>query len=214
MSKAHQSGPGSRVVSHTDVRGVPRGGTLTVGPDALVTPLALEVARERGVTIARSDSAGTPPPSVVRQVTRQVVARLGDASPEVLEAVIAEVVTALGAQEGGGGVEVTPSIDYCQMCLEQDRARSRTRAVLTTTGRNQKGIVARVTSKIAEMSGDILDIAQTIVGDYFTMIIVVDVGTLNVPFATFKDALEAEAKAIGLSCMMMHEDVVSSLHRI
>jgi ACT domain-containing protein len=62
--------------------------------------------------------------------------------------------------------------------------------------------------------GDILDISQTLVGDYFTMIIVVDTAVLDVPFASFKEALEAEVRAMGLSCMMMHEDVVSSLHRI
>ena len=41
--------------------------------------------------------------------------------------------------------------------------------MLTATGRNQKGIVARLTTVIAELGGDILDISQTLVGDYFTM---------------------------------------------
>jgi ACT domain-containing protein len=155
-------------------------------------------------------------PSVVRMVARQVVARLGDARPEVVEAVVQEVVGALSQVDAplGGLEEVAPGIDYCQMCIEQERSRSRRRAVLTTTGRNQKGLVARVTAKIAELGGDILDISQTLVGDYFTMIIVVDTAVLDVPFASFKEALEAEVRAMGLSCMMMHEDVVSSLHRI
>jgi ACT domain-containing protein len=145
-----------------------------------------------------------------------VVARLGDARPEVIEAVVQEVVGALAQSEVSPQSleEVAPGIDFCQMCLEQERARTRTRAVLTTTGRNQKGIVARVTAKIAELGGDILDISQTLVGDYFTMIIVVDTASLDVPFLNFKDALEAEVRAMSLSCMMMHEDVVSSLHRI
>jgi ACT domain-containing protein len=167
------------------------------------------------VKLERQVSAQSP--SLVRQVARQVVARLGDARPEVIEAVVHEVVGALSQAESsasGNFVEVGPGIDYCQMCLEQERARSRTRAVLTTTGRNQKGIVARVTAKIAELGGDILDISQTLVGDYFTMIIVVDTASLDVPFASFKEALEAEVRAMSLSCMMMHEDVVSSLHRI
>ena len=86
--------------------------------------------------------------------------------------------------------------------------------MLTTTGKNQKGIVARVTAKIAELGGDILDISQTLVGDYFTMIIVVDTASLDVPFAGFKDALEAEVQAMGLQAMTMHEDVLGSLHRV
>jgi ACT domain-containing protein len=208
-----------RVVSHSDVEAVGRGGTLTVEADALVTPLALESARALEVTVVRGPAGASvthASPSVIRQVAQQVVARLGDASPEVVEAVVTEVVGALGGTVGpnAGEVEVAPGIDFCQMCIEQERARSRTRAVLTTTGRNQKGIVARVTAKIAELGGDILDISQTLVGDYFTMIIVVDTASLDVPFGDFKARLEAEVQSMGLQCMMMHEDVVTSLHRI
>jgi ACT domain-containing protein len=207
-----------RVVSHSDVEAVGPGGTITVEADAIVTPLALERAREQGVSIALGTTTEAHSQSIIQQVTQLVVARLGDASPEVLEAVIAEVVGALGSAgigpSGGATVEVGPGIDFCAMCLEQERARTRTRAVLTTTGRNQKGIVARVTARIFELGGDILDISQTLVGDYFTMIIVVDTASLRVPFAQFKDGLEAEVTQMGLQCMMMHEDVVTSLHRI
>jgi ACT domain-containing protein len=203
-----------RVISHSDIEAAGPGGTLYIDPDTLVTPLAQEKAQALGVTLQLQPGAQSP--SLIRQVARQVVARLGDARPEVIEAVVHEVVGALAHTEtsGHGTEEVAPGIDFCQMCLEQERARSRTRAVLTTTGRNQKGIVARVTAKIADLGGDILDISQTLVGDYFTMIIVVDTHSLDVPFADFKDGLEAEVRAMGLSCMMMHEDVVSSLHRI
>jgi ACT domain-containing protein len=208
-----------RVVSHSDVEAVGPGGTITVEDDAVVTPFALEQARALKVTIARGGGSGAATPSLVRTITRQVVARLPDAAPEVLEAVVAEVLSAtvgdpIAASQKNDLVEVGPGIDYCAMCLEQERARTRTRAVLTTTGRNTKGIVARITARIAELGGDILDISQTLVGDYFTMIIVVDTASLGVPFADFKDALEREVAAMGLECMMMHEDVVSSLHRI
>jgi ACT domain-containing protein len=123
---------------------------------------------------------------------------------------------AIGSGEAGSAdlIAVGPGIDYCQACLDQERARTRHRAVLTTTGRNQKGIVARVTARIADLGGDILDISQTLVGDYFTMIVVIDAATLDVPFAQFKSAMESEVQAMGLQAMMMHEDVVNSLHRV
>ena len=76
------------------------------------------------------------------------------------------------------------------------------------------GQAANVAAWIAELGGDILDISQTLVGDYFTMIIVIDTASLDAPFATFKDQIEAEAHDMGLQTMMMHEDVVSSLHRV
>jgi ACT domain-containing protein len=202
-----------RVISHTDVGAAAEGSTLTVDSDTIVTPLALEEARARNITIARRNGDGQAP-ALVRQVARSVVARMGDAPPDVLEAVVAEVMQSIGSGEAESLIEVSPGIDYCQACLEQDRARARRRAVLTTTGRNQKGIVARVTGKIAELGGDILDISQTLVGDYFTMIIVVDTASLDVAFADFKAALEAEVQGMGLQAMMMHEDVVNSLHRV
>jgi len=203
-----------RVVSHTEVAAVADGGTLTIEADTIVTPLAAEEARARGITIARMNGGGVAP-TLVRQVTRQVVSRMGDAQPEVLEAVVAEVMSAIGTGEASSSlVEVAPGIDYCQACLDQERARTRHRAVLTTTGRNTKGIVARVTARIAELGGDILDISQTLVGDYFTMIVVVDVATLDVAFSDFKAAMESEVQAMGLQAMMMHEDVVNSLHRV
>ena len=203
-----------RVVSHTEIAAVADGATLTVDSDTIVTPLAVEEARARGIVIARDGGAGVTP-SLVQKVARQVVSRMGDAGPEVLEAVVAEVMSALGTGEASTSlVEVGPGIDYCQACLDQERARTRHRAVLTTTGRNQKGIVARVTARIAELGGDILDISQTLVGDYFTMIVVIDAATLDVPFADFKAAMESEVQSMGLQAMMMHEDVVNTLHRV
>lgn len=210
-----------KVVSHTDVHAAGAGGTIELQSDAVVTPLAEEEARRLGVTLRRSGAGGVSP-SLVRAVTQRVVSRLGpDADPVVLEAVIRESVEALAAANADGPAavalgreEVAPGIDFCQMCLEQERSRSRTRAVITTTGRNQKGIVARVTTRIFELGGDIVDISQTLVGDYFTMIVVVDTATLGVSFADFKSSIEETVGSLGLQCMTMHEDVLSSLHRV
>src|SRR5262245_19248846 len=97
-----------RVVSHTEIAAVPEGGTVTIDADTIVTPLAAEEARARGVVIARHNGAGVAP-TLVRQVARQVVARMGDARPEVLEAVVAEVMHAIGSGEASADlVEVGP----------------------------------------------------------------------------------------------------------
>jgi ACT domain-containing protein len=161
---------------------------------------------------------------LVRAVTRAVVARVGEAGPQVIEAVVAEVLAAMG----GDGRFVTPrgatllplapgatpSMDYCLSCVAQEKARTRQRAVLTTTGKNTKGIVARVTARIADLGGDILDISQTLVGDWFTMIIVIDVGSLTVSFEQFQSDLNATIRELGCQAMIMHEDVLTSLHRV
>ena len=52
-------------------------------------------------------------------------------------------------------------------------------------------------------------------GDYFTMIIVVDTATLGFPFADFKAASRPSlCRIMGMQAMMMHEDIVTSLHRV
>jgi ACT domain-containing protein len=201
-----------RVLSHAEVDAAHEGAVLHVGPEDIVTPLAEERARARGVTISRDAGGGS---ALMDEITRRVVARMGGSDPALVDAVVSEVARAVGdAGSPSELIEVGPGIDYCAMCVEQERSRSRRRAVLTTTGRNSKGIVARLTARIAELGGDILDISQTIVGDYFTMIIVVDTLSLGVPFEDFKDQIEREAQDMQLQTMMMHEDVVTSLHRV
>ena len=204
-----------RVVSHTEVSAVADGGTLTIDADTIVTPLAPK-RRARAASPSRATTAAAVAPTLVRQVTRQVVARMGDAQPEVSEAVSPRSCRrSAAARPRRRSSRSRPAIDYCQACLDQERARTRHRARAHTTGRNTKGIVARVTARIAELGGDILDISQTLVGDYFTMIVVVDTATLDVPFADFKAAARGRsAVEMGCSAMMMHEDVVSSLHRV
>jgi ACT domain-containing protein len=88
------------------------------------------------------------------------------------------------------------------------------RAVVTTTGKNQRGIVAKIAQAIADAGGDIVDISQTLVSDYFTMIIVVDTTALSVSFAEFKARLEHTVAAAGAECLVMHEDVVNALQRV
>ena len=88
------------------------------------------------------------------------------------------------------------------------------RAVVTTTGKNQRGIVAKIAQAIADAGGDIVDISQTLVSDYFTMIIIVETAALTVSFAEFKTRLERTVASAGAECLVMHEDVVNALQRV
>ncbi|MSP62560.1 MAG: hypothetical protein EXR72_19960 [Myxococcales bacterium] len=217
-----------QVVTQSDVDGIAEGTTLRIDADAMVTPMATERAAARRIQIERGGRGGQETDGTrdaVRAVTRAVVGRLGDAGPQVIEAVVAEVLAALGgaslsstATTPRGAVMLPllapPTVDYCSACVDQERRRERQRAVMTTTGKNTKGIVARITAQIADLGGDILDISQTLVGDYFTMIIVVDVASLAVPFERFQETLIATVGQIGCQTMMMHEDVMATLHRV
>jgi len=88
------------------------------------------------------------------------------------------------------------------------------RAVVTTTGKNQRGIVAKIAQSIADAGGDIIDISQTLVSEYFTMIVIVDTGALSVTFAEFKTRLEKTVAGAGAECLVMHEEIVNALQRV
>ena len=110
--------------------------------------------------------------------------------------------------------EVAAQADRGSKPAAANGARRGGRAVVTTTGKNQRGIVAKIAQAIADAGGDIVDISQTLVSDYFTMIIIVDTGALAVSFAEFKAKLERTVATAGAECLVMHEDIVNALQRV
>jgi ACT domain-containing protein len=203
-----------RVVSHVEVESTPQGGTLHVEPGTIVTPLAREKAQARNVTISESSAQS---PSLIRQVTREVVQRMPSAAPETIETVVSEILSSMTHEMGQRyqiGAPDAPSIDVCAACLESERAVARERAVLTVTGRNRRGIVAAVATQLSDLGADILDISQTLVADFFTMIVVFDTRPLVRPFDEARAALESHLAELGMKASVMHEDVLSSLHRV
>jgi len=121
-----------------------------------------------------------------------------------LRRLVAEVTREVTARAEGGARPAAHAND----------TRRGGRAVVTTTGKNQRGIVAKIAQAIADAGGDIVDISQTLISDYFTMIIMVDTGALSVSFAEFKTRLERTVAGAGAECLVMHEDVVNALQRI
>jgi ACT domain-containing protein len=132
-----------------------------------------------------------------------------EVSDEILRRLVAEVTRELAAESrrpGAADAGRAPALD--------GRRPRGSRAVVTTTGKNQRGIVAKIAQAIADAGGDIVDISQTLVSDYFTMIIVVDASALTVSFAEFKSGLEKAVAALGAQCLVMHEEVVEALQRV
>lgn len=160
---------------------------------------------------------------LIARVSRQVARRTGKPRADLAAIVAAEVTAALGnptageAKRGGPAASNSPTAvraELCASCLEQERRKVGRRAVVTTTGKNRKGIVANIARAIADAGGDILDISQTLVADYFTMIIIIDLTGLEVPFTALKARLTEMVRALGAECLVMHEDVVTALQRI
>ena len=88
------------------------------------------------------------------------------------------------------------------------------KAVITVTGKDTVGIIADVAAVCATYRANILDITQSVLGEYFAMIMLADIDTLNVEFSEFVDKLTALGQAAGLDIHAMHEDIFNTMHHI
>ena len=88
------------------------------------------------------------------------------------------------------------------------------KAVISVTGRDSMGIIAKVSCSCAEFGANIIDISQTVLSEYFAMIMIVDIDRINIPFGDFVDKMAELGKAQNLEIHTMHEDIFNSMHRI
>ena len=88
------------------------------------------------------------------------------------------------------------------------------KAVITVVGQDRTGIIAKVSTYLAEKRINILDISQTIMQDLFTMMMLVDTKASSVQAKELSDALSVLGKEMGLSINMQHEELFSSMHRV
>ena len=88
------------------------------------------------------------------------------------------------------------------------------KAVITVTGKDSMGIIAKVSALCTEYNANIIDISQTVMQEYFAMIMLIDLTKLESSFGAFSDALNTLADQSGLKIHAMHEDVFNSMHRI
>ena len=88
------------------------------------------------------------------------------------------------------------------------------KAIVTVIGKDKVGIIAKVSSALSEMGANVEDISQTVMGEYFAMIMLADITNLNIPFADFSDSLSAVGKNNCLDIRAMHEDIFNTMHHI
>ena len=88
------------------------------------------------------------------------------------------------------------------------------KAVITVTGKDNMGIIAKVSALCTEYGANIVDISQTVMQEYFAMIMLVDLEHMHAQFGEFSDILDRMAQENGLKIHAMHEDVFNSMHRI
>ncbi len=88
------------------------------------------------------------------------------------------------------------------------------KAVVTVIGVDKPGIIAKVSGKLFEENVNILDITQTIMGDIFSMIMLVDVKSKETDFSALVSDMKAIGEEIGVEITVTRDEIYKSMHRI
>jgi ACT domain-containing protein len=190
---------------------IDRGGKLVVPPDTILTPMARDYLRGRGIEISdshtRSDSSGDKP---------SVRGSRGDEA--LVEAVTQEVSRVLkesGAKDQPAAIQ--SAAEHATSALA-NAARtgnpSAQRAVVWGIGGDRPGILADVAELLKKWQMNILEISQTILSGVFAMVVIVDISKTAGQFAEFKAELEALGKKLGVNLSAQRDEIFQYMHRV
>ena len=88
------------------------------------------------------------------------------------------------------------------------------KAIVTVVGKDRVGIIAAVCVKLAEYNVNVLDINQTVMQGYFTMMMATEVSECTLPLAELCTEMDRVGKEMGLSIRVQREDIFEAMHRI
>ena len=87
-------------------------------------------------------------------------------------------------------------------------------AVITVLGKDNVGILAKVSAECAAVGGNILEVTQSVLQGMFAMIMFVDITKITVPFSKLADQLAEKGEEMGVKIIVMHEDLFNAMHKI
>lgn len=88
------------------------------------------------------------------------------------------------------------------------------KAIVTVVGKDRVGIIAGVCTALADFNVNVLDISQTVMQGYFTMMMATEVSACNVPLGELVIRMDEIGKEMGLSIRVQREDIFEAMHRI
>ncbi len=88
------------------------------------------------------------------------------------------------------------------------------KAIVSVIGTDKRGIIAKVTTALWEMNINVEDISQTIMQNYFTMIMLVDLSEANKTFDEVSSSLDEVGKSTGVEIRIQSEAIFQAMHRI
>ena len=88
------------------------------------------------------------------------------------------------------------------------------KAIVTVVGKDQVGIIANVCLSLASYNVNVLDISQTVMQGYFTMMMAVDVSACTVALTELCVAMDAKGQEMGVNIRVQREDIFEAMHRV
>ena len=88
------------------------------------------------------------------------------------------------------------------------------KAILTVIGKDKAGIIAGVSTELQKLNINILDVNQTIMGEFFTMIMMLDLKLSSNNFEEIKKALELKGKELGVEVKIQREEIFNSMYTV
>ncbi len=88
------------------------------------------------------------------------------------------------------------------------------KAVVTVIGKDKVGIIAMASAECSKHGANIIDISQTVMKDYFAMIMLVEIDSITTEFSAFAEEMKRVGEESGVDIRVMHEDIFNTMHRI
>ena len=88
------------------------------------------------------------------------------------------------------------------------------KAIVTVVGKDRVGIIANVCTELAKYNVNVLDISQTVMQGYFTMMMATEVSACAIPLAELVTTMDLVGRDMGLSIRVQREDIFEAMHRI
>lgn len=88
------------------------------------------------------------------------------------------------------------------------------RAIVTIVGPDRVGIIAGIANVLADANANIIDISQSVLREFFAMIMMVDLEQSTIPFDSLRERLQAKGKDLAVEVSIQREDIFKVMHRI
>ena len=88
------------------------------------------------------------------------------------------------------------------------------RAIITVVGKDRVGIIAGVCNELAKYQVNVLDISQTVLQGFFTMMMVTEISQCTVPLVELIENMQTLGEGMGLSIRVQREDIFEAMHHV